>query len=608
MKNFKHFAKQLLTWRLRFISGLVLAAVSALGLGVGLLSLGPALSLILDPENGKNLIQLAEEHNASNAFPSIPEGLISTLPEGRFDGVLFILIGLGGLTIFGGLANFLHQYISAWLAMHVVARARFKAFTHVLYMPVAKVARHGSSEFVSRIIRDAEALQVGLLVLMGRSVSQFTKGIVAFMVACVFDYRLVIIALIVLPVLVITLQVIGRRVNKGTRASLSAQQELLRISNEAVQGLKAVKVNTAESTIEREFEKENAQVVKSEMKVRVMRALSSPLMETLAILVLGTLAGIAAHSIIDGSLQFNRFLLSIGALAVAGSSLRPLAGLVTEIQAAEAPAARLMEILNASNEEDSGTAKMPTSFSKVAFQNVSFTYENKDVPAVNSFSAEISAGERVAVVGPNGSGKTSLVSLIPRLLSQQEGSIFLDNTNINDIGLKELRTHVGVVTQETVLFHGTIADNIRFGTNASDEEVRAAANYAHADEFIAELDGGYDSLVYEQGKSLSGGQRQRIAIARVLLRNPSIMIFDEATSQIDAESEAFIADTLEKYSKGKTVFVIAHRMSTVQNADRILVLDEGKLVGNGTHQELLDSCDVYRRLTETQLITAMPNA
>ncbi|MEE2819990.1 MAG: ATP-binding cassette domain-containing protein, partial [Planctomycetota bacterium] len=143
---------------------------------------------------------------------------------------------------------------------------------------------------------------------------------------------------------------------------------------------------------------------------------------------------------------------------------------------------------------------------------------------------------------------------------------------------------------------------------ATDEEVKIAAKHAHAHEFICELDGGYDALVYEQGKSLSGGQRQRIAIARVLLRNPSIMIFDEATSQIDAESETFIADTLEKYSEGKTVFVIAHRMSTVQNADRILVLDEGKLVGNGNHQELLESCDVYRRLTETQLITALPNA
>ena len=608
MTYFKHFAKQLLAWRVRFICGLVLAAISALGLGVGLLSLGPALSLILDPESGKNLIQLAQEHNASNAFPTIPEGMIALLPVGQFDGVLFILIGLGGLTIFGGLANFLHQYISAWLAMHVVAKVRFQAFTHVLYMPVSKVARLGSSEFVSRIIRDAEALQVGLLVLLGRSVSQFTKGIAAFIVACVFDYRLVIIALLVLPILVIALQIIGRRVNKGTRASLSAQQELLRISSEAVQGLKAVKVNTAESKIESEFEQENAQVVKSEMKVRVMRALSSPLMETLAILVLGILAGIAAHSIIDGSLQFNRFLLSIGTLAVAGSALRPLAGLVTEIQAAEAPAARLMEILSSSVEEDAGHTSFPTRMSQVSFQDVTFTYENKDVPAVRSFSAVIPAGERVAVVGPNGSGKTTLLSLLPRLFTQQEGSVLFDQTDISDISLKELRTHIGFVTQETILFHGTIADNIRFGTNATDKEVKAAAEHAHADEFIRDIDGGYDALVYEQGKSLSGGQRQRIAIARVLLRNPSIMILDEATSQIDAESEAFIADTLEKYSASKTVFVIAHRMSTVQNADRILVLDEGKLVGNGNHQELINSCDVYRRLTETQLVTAHANA
>lgn len=603
MSNFKYFAKQMLAWRWRFILALSLAAFSALGLGIGLLSLGPALSLILDPEEGRSLLQLATEHNAEGNIFQIPSWLLSILPEGRFDGVMFILIGVGGLTIVGGLANFFHQYLSAWIAVHVVARVREASFKHVLAMPLGKVQQLGSSEFVSRIIRDAEALQVGLMVLMGKSVSQLTKGVVAFVVACIFDYRLVIIALLVFPILAITLHRIGKRVSKGTKASLSAQQELLRISSESIQGLRAVKVNTAEQASIDAFDEENKQVIKAELKVRLMRALGSPLMEILAIFVLGTLAAIAARSIIDGSLDFDKFLLSIGALAVAGGSLRPLAGLVTEIQAAEAPADRLLSLLVVPAEEVESKPDLPKHEKVIELENVSFTYNNSDVPALQNISLTIQHGQRVAIVGPNGSGKTTLVSLLPKLLSPQKGAISIDGKDIRQVNLHSLRGQMGVVTQETVLFHASIESNIRFGSKASRADVERVAEQAHADEFIRAIDGGFDAVVYEQGTSLSGGQRQRLAIARALLRDPSILIFDEATSQVDAESEALISDTLRNYCDNRTVLIIAHRMSTVQTADRILVLDQGQLVGDGTHEELLATCHVYQRLTETQLAT-----
>lgn len=608
MKNFKYFAKQMLSWRWRFALALFLAALSAIGLGVGLLSLGPALSLILDPEQGKSLIQLANEYNAGEHFAQVPGWLLAMLPEGRFDGVIFILIGVGGLTIFGGLANFFHQYLSAWIAVHVVARVREASFQHVLAMPLGTVQKLGSSEFVSRIIRDAEALQVGLMVLMGKSVSQLTKGMAAFVVACIFDYRLVIVAVLVFPILAITLHKIGKKVSKGTKASLTAQQELLRISSESIQGLRAVKVNTAEQVSIAAFDEENKQVIKAELKVRLMRALGSPLMEILAIFVLGTLAAIAARSIIDGSLAFDTFLLSIGSLAVAGGSLRPLAGLVTEIQAAEAPADRLMSLIVAPSEEDDAKPDLSKHESSIEFKNVSFTYDNADFPAIQNISVTIQQGQRVALVGPNGSGKTTLVSLLPRLLEPEKGSVLIDGTNINQVNLQSLRGHMGVVTQETVLFHGSIESNIRFGNNATREQVEQVAHQAHADEFINAIEGGFDAIVYEQGASLSGGQRQRLAIARALLRDPSILIFDEATSQIDAESEALISDTLKTYCDGRTVLVIAHRMSTVLTADRILVLDQGCLVGDGTHDELLETCLVYQRLTETQLTTVTQDA
>ncbi len=603
MKHFKVFAKRMFQYRARLVLALGLAVFSALGLGIGLLSLGPALSLILDPEAGQSLFELATVFNAEGHVVQIPQWLLLQLPQDRFAGVIFILISIGCLTVVGGFANFLHQYLSAWIAVHVIAGVREEAFGHVLKMDLGRVLRSGASEFVSRIIRDTEALQAGLTVLMGKSVAQFSKGFVAFLVACYFDYRLVIIALLVLPILAITLHQIGRRVRKGTKTSLAAQQELLRISNEAVQGLRTVKVNTAEQSVNESFSEVNQQVVRATMKVRTARALGSPLMEILAIAVLGTLAGIAAKSIIEGTLQFDMFLLSVGSLAVAGGALRPLAGLVTEIQASDAPADRLLHILHLPTEEESHVPIARHSDS-IVFENISYSYSEDAQPVLKNFSVSIPHGQRVAIVGPNGSGKTTLVSLLPRLLTPQSGAVRIDGTDIASVDLSSLREQLGVVTQDTVLFRGTIESNIRFGKEASREEVVNVVKQAHADIFINSIDGQYDAEVYEHGTSLSGGQRQRLAIARALLRNPSIMIFDEATSQIDSESESLINDMLGTFCEGRTVLLIAHRLSTVQSADRILVLDQGELVGDGTHDELLSSCDLYRRLAETQLVTA----
>ncbi len=604
MKHFKVFAKRMFFWRLRLITALSLAVFSALGLGVGLLSLGPALSLILDPEGGKSLLDLAISFNSEDHLVQIPQWIVTQLPQDRFDGVVFILVGIACLTAIGGVANFFHQYLSAWIAVHVVAQVRQETFDHVLGMGIGRVIRSGASEFVSRIIRDADALQSGLNVLLGKSVAQFTKGVIAFLVACVFDYRLVIIALLVLPILGFTLHCIGKKVRKGTKDSLSAQQELLRISNEAVQGLRAVKVNTAEKSVCQSFSSENKRVIRAELKVRFARALGSPLMEILAIIVLGTLAVIAAKSIIAGSLQFEMFLLSIGSLAVAGGSLRPLAGLVTEIQAADAPADRLQQILAMPLEDKQERKAISRHSESIAFDGVSFSYSNDIAPAITNFSVTIPHGQRVAIVGPNGCGKTTLVSMLPRLLRPQEGLISVDGVDIATVDLHSLRSQLGVVTQETILFRGTIEENIRFGFEANREQIEMVAKQAHANTFIEKMDGGYDAGVYEHGNSLSGGQRQRLAIARALLRDPSILIFDEATSQIDSESEALINDTLDTFCDGRTVLLIAHRLSTVQSADRILVLENGELIGDGTHEQLLKSCDLYRRLAETQLVTA----
>ncbi len=604
MTHFRHFAARMWRWPGRLILALLLAAFSAIGLGVGLLSLGPVLSLILSPEHGQSLPDLAATFNQAGHLISVPEWIIDTLPAGRFEGVLFVLVGIACLTIAGGLANFAHQYLSAWIAIHVVADVRRGTFRHVLTMELGRVLRRGPSEFVARIVRDAEALQAGLIVLLGRSVAQLTKGLAAFVAACVFDIRLVLIAVIVLPIMAIVLRKIGNRVRRSTADSLAAQQDLLRIASEAVQGIRAVKVNTAEEDAERRFDEANRRVVAAELRVRLVRALASPLVETLAIVVLGSLAAIAARSIIAGSLDFDQFLLSIGSLGVAGAALRPLTGLVAELQGAEAPAARLQEVLDLPLEQGAGGKVIPRHAGTIVFDDISFAYNPEGEDVLSHCTLTIEHGERVAFVGPNGSGKTTLISLLPRLLRPQTGRLLVDGIDVAEADIKSLREQIGVVTQETVLFRGTIRDNIAFGSDADAASVEEAAKQAHAHEFVSAIPGAYDADVQEQGTSLSGGQRQRLAIARALLRDPAILILDEATSQIDAESETMINDTLSRFCAGRTVLLIAHRLSTVQTADRIVVLDAGDIVADGTHASLLDSCSIYARLVQTQMVPA----
>jgi ABC-type multidrug transport system fused ATPase/permease subunit len=276
--------------------------------------------------------------------------------------------------------------------------------------------------------------------------------------------------------------------------------------------------------------------------------------------------------------------------------------MVAQIQAAEAPAERLQEIFTTPLEDEVEREPLNKHHKSIVFEGVTFRYENSNEPSISNVSLSIKHGECVAIVGPNGSGKTTLLSMLPRLLTPQTGTILIDGVDISQVDLHSLRSQIGVVTQETVLFRGTIAQNIRFGTDATMEQLQTAATHAHASEFIEAMQGKYEADVYESGNSLSGGQRQRLAIARAMLRDPAILILDEATSQIDTESEAMINDTLDRFCETRTVLIIAHRLSTVQMADRIIVLDKGSLVDTGTHDELLGRCEIYARLAQTQLI------
>jgi ABC-type multidrug transport system fused ATPase/permease subunit len=605
MSAFWTMARRMLRQRGTLAAAITFAFLSAGGLGAGILAIAPMLRLILDQDSGKSLPDLARDFNAADHIISIPDWLVQALPEGRLEGVFVVVLAICILAVLGATAIVIHQFLSMTVTTRTIAGIRQEAFERVLMAPLGRVTSRGPTEYVARIVRDAAELQRGFLALTGKTVAQTSHGIVAFIVALVVAPRLVLIAVVAGPILFTVLRKLGKRIQRGSRGAMKAQENLLRIASESLQGLRAVKVNTAEHDALQRFDRQNQQVIREELRMRTARMLSSSIVEVLAVFTVGILAIWAARQIIAGTMNFEQFVVALGGLATVGISLRPLTGLINEIQAAEAPAARLLEILGETPEVQAIAPRraLPRHARTIEFRNVAFTYPGADHPALLDVSLTIDHGEKVAIVGPNGSGKTTLLSLIPRLHQPDRGSVLIDGVDIATVDLPTLRRQIGVVTQETVLFRGTIAENIAFGLEGVDRDsIIEAARRAHADEFIRRIPSAYDADVFEQGASLSGGQRQRLAIARAMLRDPALLILDEATSQIDAESESHINQALAEFCQGRTAIIIAHRLSTVISADRIAVMDDGRIVDEGSHEELLGRCELYQRLARTQLV------
>lgn len=617
MKDFWYFARKLLRQPRRLALALCCAALSAGGLGAGLALLGPIMDIILTrgaaaganpaAAAGLGLQSLAMEHNAGSPWIAVPPFIVGMLPVSSMGSIGATLLALGFLTVFGAVCNFLHQSISLALCTRLVAVVRLDAFRHALRLPLLTVVSKGPSEFTSRILRDTAELSGGLVSLTSNVVAQLTKGAMAFAVAVWFDWRLALVATALAPLLGVILRKTGKRIRRGMHGALRAQESLLRVTGESLQGLRALKTAAAESSSVKRFNQANRKVVIEELSVRTVRALSSPLMETIAISVVLGLAYIAAAQIVQGRMRFDNFILAMGSLAVAGGSLRPLTQLWNNVQASSAPAQRLRELLSCAREDesDSKLAPLPRHHQSIQFESVTYSYAKADRPAVSGLTFTVRHGEHVAIVGPNGCGKTTAVALLARLMQPSSGRILLDGMDITSGSLRSLRQQQGFVTQEAVLIRASIYENIRFGLpHASHEQIEAASRAAHADSFIRELPQGYDTEISEAGASLSGGQRQRIAIARAILRDPAMLILDEATSQVDSHSEELINAALAEFGIGRTVLVVAHRLSTMRGADRVIMMDEGKIVDEGSHSQLLERCDEYQRLVRAQLQTA----
>lgn len=602
-----YFFRGLFRYRGLIAATFLFVVLSGMSLWAGLLGASPVLRAILG-EN-QQLSTLAVDFNKRLvadapflSFLQIPHGLIVRLPSDPFESLVWIMGGLAVIAVFGCTCTYFHAYLSLTVVNKHITVIRRMAFQAALRAPLLRISQQGPSDAISRIVNDTGLLANGLTVLLSKAVLQVFKGVAALAVAMTIEWRVTLASFAVAPVLYSINRKLGKRIKRAANAALQSQAGLYSAASESLQGLRVVKVNTTERLETGRFHRKNKQMLSELNRVRSARALASPLTEVLSIFVLCGLVLVAAKAVLTIGLSPDRILLALGSLAVAGASLKPLTGIITEIQSTQPAAKRIKELLDTPPEpgHTPGLPKLPRHTTSIAFENIHLRYPDANRDALGGITLLIKAGERIAFVGPNGCGKTTLLGLVPRLYEPTAGRICVDGQDISQVSVRSLRAQIGVVTQETVLFQGTIAHNIGYGTGASREAVIAAAKSARAHEFIEQLASGYDTILAEGGTGLSGGQRQRLAIARAILRQPAILILDEATSMIDADSETKISESLAEFSAGRTTLIVAHRLSTILSCDRIVVMDQGVIVNQGTHAYLMAHCALYQTLARSQ--------
>ena len=613
MKDFWTLAREMLRFRGLLAIGLVAALLDAATAfaGFGL------LKVVITKTFGEPRHEMRSVIHAMLTGPDLPawlpdlSGVSAWVPAGIYPGFVFALLLVIPLTLFGSTMRFTHAALSYTVALRSVMRIRQRAYFHMLHVPADLPDDIGAADRLSRLMSDTSRLGRGFGALMGRAVRDSLMGVVFLCWALWIDWKLTGIFLLALPLVGTAMRKFGKKVRKASRHTLQQYAEMIQAAQESMQSPAVVRVHGAEGYERRRFNAINRAVFNQEMKARTARALSSPVIDLIA------LCGLIGVSLLAGwyvfgqnSAQPQDVLWVLIALGLAGGSVKPMANLNNSLQDAAAAARRVFEILNTPVEPNPRGAfkdptlgvELPRHHQSLVFENVTYRYPGAEELALRGVDLTLPFGCSAAVVGTNGSGKSTLLNLVPRLTEPAEGRVLIDGVDLATVRLRSLRDQIAMVTQQAVLFEGTIADNIAYGRRDTPrDEVVAAAKAAFAHAFIAKLPEGYDTMLGESGSGLSGGQKQRLCIARAVLREPAILIMDEATSQIDAESEALIADAVRALQAGRTTLTIAHRLSTVVDCNPIIVMDNGRVVDQGRHDQLLERCEIYQTRVNNQL-------
>ncbi len=526
------------------------------------------------------------------------EGTAGDLESKR---LFFIVALLPLITILQGVLLFAGKYLVEWVGNRVVADLRSKLFGHIHLLPMQFFSKNRVGELISRITNDTSLMTQLVSNVLGDIIRQPAILVGAILAMLYLDWRLSVIALVVFPVCILPVALLGRRVRKASKKGQEGLGDMLSVVQESIAGALVVKAFQMEAEESRRFNVFNTKVFKMLMRQSRARSMNEPFMVFLSSI---GLSGVVVYAFMN-DISLALLVAFIAAIAQMYKPAKKLSQIHMRIQRAAPGVERIFEVLDIANTIDDApdAVEFTGAVQNVEFKKVSFAYEDKQV--LKNINLRSEAGLCIAFVGSSGAGKTTLVNLIPRFFDVTEGCIEMNGRDIRDYTVQSLRSQMGIVTQDTVLFNRSVADNISYGSReATREQIEDAARRANAHPFIQELENGYDTVIGERGSLLSGGMAQRVAIARALLKNPPILILDEATSALDTESERLVQGALDELMKDRTVFVIAHRLSTIAHADVIVVLDQGRIVEQGTHDELLAKGGKYKYLYDIQFASA----
>lgn len=583
MSTYKRILKLLPPYKVPFAMAFVCMVAFALTNGAMAWLIGPVMKFLFST-------------GADSTVDFLPFDFL-IIPKDKM--VLAVPLMIIAVAVSKGLSQFGQSYFMGFVGLGVVKDIRNKLYDHILTLPVDYFSRNPTGVLISRLTNDVNLLASTTSEAIATILRQSLTIIVLAGVIISLDWKLALAASMALPLSVYPMSRLGRKMKRASTKGQVSMGTMMALLHEAIAGVRIVKAFGMEGYESGRFGKENTLFTRFLLKQVKVRSISSPLMETLGAVAFAVTIWYAAYRISNGTLRPENFISFFAAVIMFYQPLKALNGVNLNIQNGLAAAERIFDVLDTKGETSGGTTEIECLNDSIVFRGVSFRYGTEDI--LRDINLEVKKGEIIAIVGSSGAGKTTFVNLIPRFYDVTGGTILFDGKDIKDLTLKSLRAQIAIVSQQVILFNDTVRNNISYGCGeVSEERIIEAARAANAHDFISRFPHGYDTLIGEGGVRLSGGERQRLSIARAMLKNAPVLILDEATSSLDTESEFEVQKGLNNLMHGKTTFVIAHRLSTVRDADRIIVLAEGGIKEVGRHDELVSNDGEYSRLYSIQ--------
>lgn len=602
MRQLTRLLRFLVPYWWQFIPSVLLLAAVGFFDAFRVLLVGPILDRVLNPASGsENILLFTIPHTHRTIY------LQRFVPSHFHNAWTVVAFAFVASTILKGIFDYAGTYLVNYAGYGLITDLRNSLYNSVLRRSAAFFQKHTTGTLVSTIVNDIERVQFAMSSVLAESLQQLFTFIFTVAVVIIKGKELAWLLLLFVPFIIFSAWKIGHRVRSTTRRGQDKLADIQNILHETITGNRIVKAFGMEAWEFAKFKRAAQRLFRANLRSVAATSLSSPLMDIFGAIAIALLLLLGRQQIVHGWMTTGDFFVFIVAVFRLYDPVRKFALFYNNFQQAIGASSEIFKFMDVQDEvrEKPGAPALPPFSKRISIEDVSFCYESEGVQreVLRNINLDVKAGEILALVGSSGAGKSTLVSLIPRFFDVTSGRIAIDGQNVRDVSVASIRSQIGVVTQETVLFNDTLRNNIAYGQpGIPQKQVEAAARAALAHDFIMELPNGYETVIGEKGVRLSGGERQRIAIARALLKNAPILILDEATSALDSESEALVQSALGNLMAGRTVVVIAHRLSTVRRADRIVVLDNGKIADIGTHEELMQKLGTYRRLYELQFI------